>query len=153
MAHFYKNRAQAQAKRPAIPVKAKWRSITAGLPFLTHTRAWLNQAFLKTFGNLTKPEAKDKPMMIPEMDDYHVVLYLTIEIPWIAVLLWNSTIAKEIHYQRYAEALNWIAALKPQQALGAETTRSTIVGAASQESCDVRYNRDPINFAGRNLDV
>lgn len=42
--------AQAQTQGSAIPIKAKWRSVTGGLRFLTHAQFWINFTVLKPSG-------------------------------------------------------------------------------------------------------
>lgn len=95
MANFDKTRAQAQKNGPAIPIAAKWKSVSANLSLLTHAWTWLYWAALKTFGYSVKPKDEAKPKSVHGMDCYNIFLYLTIEILWIAVLLKNSTMTKE----------------------------------------------------------
>lgn len=65
MTNFNKTRVQAQKRGPAIPIAAKWKNITARLPFLTHVQTWLDWVILETFRDLAKPENKDELMMVP----------------------------------------------------------------------------------------
>lgn len=94
MADFEASQVKATTKGPTILVEAKRRSVTRGLKFFTHAKAWLDWAFLKTFSSLSNPKTEVEPTMIPRMDAYHIFLYLTMEILWIAMLLINSTIAE-----------------------------------------------------------
>lgn len=65
--------------------------------------------------------------MLYGMNIHHSALYLRMELRWIALLLWNSTIPKEA-LRRYAELLKEILAVELQLVLGTETTFYTTVG-------------------------
>lgn len=51
----------------------------------------------------------------------------------IVVLFQRSTITKEAHHRRYNELLDEISSGKPQQDLGAETTRNTNEDNSTQD--------------------
>lgn len=56
--------------------------------------------------------------MVYGMDSYYIVLHITMELCWLAVLLCNSTLTKEAHHRCYSELLDEISDFKPQPALG-----------------------------------
>lgn len=71
--------------------------------------------------------------MIYDIEGYHIILYLIMDIFWIAVLLKNSKITEETHQCCYVKLLNEMTTVRPQKALGAETTTNTIVDQYSKE--------------------
>lgn len=69
------------------------------------------------FRGLVEPKDSSGSIIIPGMDVYHIVLYLTMKIWRTAVLLQSSTITKEAHHRRYYELLDKFAVVKHHQLL------------------------------------
>lgn len=69
------------------------------------------------------------------MNSYHIVLYLTMEIRWLIVLLCNRTIPKGAHYRCYAELMEEISTVEPQQDPGAKAITNITVAKPPQKSC------------------
>lgn len=108
MANSDQTRAQASNQGPALPVASKWKSFSAGLPFLTLGQSWLNKAVIETFRGFSKGKDLAEPTMVYGMDCYNIFLYLSMEVLQITVLLCNSTVAKKFHLRRYAIFLKQI---------------------------------------------